>query len=597
MQTTSETLPPHLKRYVVKQNYEAYTFIDQAVWRFIMRSLKEFLGRHAHPLYIEGLAKTGISVERIPRIDDMNVALSRFGWAAVPVSGFIPPAAFMELQSLSVLPIAADMRTIEHLEYTPAPDIVHEAAGHAPILVDPDYAQYLRNYAQVAKKAILSAEDIELYDAIRSLSDIKEDPSATEQQVKAANERLEATKQKITFHSEGSLLSRMNWWTAEYGLIGSTDAPKLYGAGLLSSVGESRSCLGPRVKHIPFSYKCVDFSYDITEPQPQLFVTPDFQTLSVELEKFASTMAYRVGGVASLKKAVEAQTVNTVTFDNGLQVSGVLKNYLLTTQEECAYLQFDGPAQICKNGTELQGHGVQRHAHGYGMAMGHVRLHDGLDRPASKLPVAEMTRWGWGIGKKCHVTYRSGVEVRGILVSALATGEFIELMTFTDCEVICSGELWNSSGELLGDRVLFQPAWGEFDLVMASSVPSVSGGPVDRRRFGVVEDFPARRVEHHPLEGEKKALNQILSEIRSLRETRNLNGCEPKIVELMERLNREVPKSWLPRLELLEIAHQLSPEPPWKAELKGSIERLAESFPNQKDAILNGLRLARTLWA
>ena len=97
------------------------------------------------PFYALGLEKTGISTERIPDLAEMSQKLEPFGWQAVPVSGFIPPAAFMEMQSLGLLPIACDMRSIEHLTYTPAPDIVHEAAGHAPILIDPEFSIYLKN--------------------------------------------------------------------------------------------------------------------------------------------------------------------------------------------------------------------------------------------------------------------------------------------------------------------------------------------------------------------------------------------------------------------------------------------------------------------
>lgn len=135
----SQFLPEHLKKYIVEQNYDRYTPLDQAVWRYCLRQLKKFLSVHGHESYLTGLEKTGIDVESIPKISDMSEKLQKFGWRALPVSGFIPPAAFMELQSLSILPIASDMRSIDHLLYTPAPDIVHEAAGHAPIIVDPEY--------------------------------------------------------------------------------------------------------------------------------------------------------------------------------------------------------------------------------------------------------------------------------------------------------------------------------------------------------------------------------------------------------------------------------------------------------------------------
>ncbi|MCX7977845.1 MAG: aromatic amino acid hydroxylase, partial [Bdellovibrionaceae bacterium] len=238
-----QSLPSHLKKYVVEQNYDRYTPVNHAVWRFILRQLKNYLSVRAHEAYEEGLAATGIEIERIPRIENISEKISKFGWRALPVSGFIPPAAFMEMQSLGILPIASDMRTLEHLLYTPAPDIVHEAAGHAPMLAHPEYSDYLRRYSQVAKKAIISREDLDLYEAIRRLSDCKENPDSTPEDIAAAEKHLESTVRAMTHVSEAGLLSRMNWWTAEYGLIGDLKNPKIYGAGLLSSVGESQSCL------------------------------------------------------------------------------------------------------------------------------------------------------------------------------------------------------------------------------------------------------------------------------------------------------------------------------------------------------------------
>ena len=106
----------------------------------------------------------------------MNDILGKIGWGAVAVDGFIPPAAFMEFQAYKVLVIACDMRQIHHIEYTPAPDIVHEAAGHAPIIVDREYSNYLQRFGEVGARAMQTRKDFELYEAIRHLSILKELP-------------------------------------------------------------------------------------------------------------------------------------------------------------------------------------------------------------------------------------------------------------------------------------------------------------------------------------------------------------------------------------------------------------------------------------
>jgi phenylalanine-4-hydroxylase len=215
-----QEIPEYLSPFIVRQDPALYTPIDHASWRFILKVSRDFFKKYAHQKYQDGLRETGISLERIPLISEMDECLNRFGWRAVAVSGFIPPGVFMEFLSLGILPIACDMRSLEHLAYTPAPDIVHEAAGHAPIVADPEYARYLRSYGELARKAIFSSKDMDVYNAIRHLSDTKENPASTSQQIQDAEAALEKASAAVDYISEATELSRMGWWTFEYGLIG-----------------------------------------------------------------------------------------------------------------------------------------------------------------------------------------------------------------------------------------------------------------------------------------------------------------------------------------------------------------------------------------
>jgi len=105
-----------------------------------------------------------------------------------------------------------------------------------------------------------------------------------------------------------ALLSRLHWWTVEYGLIGALGNPKIYGAGLLSSIGESVSCLEPAVKKIPYSIDAMSQPFDITTKQPQLFVCRDFEHLRNVLEEFASKMAIRSVDSRELTRRLNART-------------------------------------------------------------------------------------------------------------------------------------------------------------------------------------------------------------------------------------------------------------------------------------------------
>ncbi len=299
---SSNNIPKHLKRYIVDQDYDRYTIIDHSVWSFIMNISIPFFKKHAHHSYLEGLRETGITLNKIPSIDNMNKKMSKIGWGAVAVRGFIPPWAFMEFQSLGILPIACDMRSSEHLTYTPAPDIVHESAGHSPIIINEEYAYYLREYGRIASNAVFSDQDQSIYYAIRKLSDIKEDRNATSEEILEAEKELNVLKKDQSQASEATLLSRLHWWTVEYGLIGSLDNPKIYGAGLLSSVGESQNCLSDNVKKIPLSIDCINYNYDITEQQPQLFVAESFCQLTDILHEFEKNMIHYNNGSNDLFK-------------------------------------------------------------------------------------------------------------------------------------------------------------------------------------------------------------------------------------------------------------------------------------------------------
>jgi phenylalanine-4-hydroxylase len=143
-----------------------------------------------------------------------------------------------------VLVIASDIRQLEHIEYTPAPDIIHEGAGRQ--LANPEYAEYLRRFG-IGCKAISSDTDYQMYEAIRLLSIVKEAEDTHKQLLtKLAVEDLQNNMGEL---SEMAQIRNLHWWTVEYGLIGTLDNPKIYGAGLLSSIGESAWCMTDEVQN------------------------------------------------------------------------------------------------------------------------------------------------------------------------------------------------------------------------------------------------------------------------------------------------------------------------------------------------------------
>ncbi len=583
-------LPKHLRKYIVKQDYRRYTPIDQACWRYILRQLKSYLSQHAHACYTDGLSKTGIDVEEIPRIEKISKKISRFGWRALPVSGFIPPAAFMELQALGVLPIACAMRSLDHLSYTPAPDIVHEAAGHAPILVNTEFSDYLRQYASVARKAIISREDLDLYEAIRVLSDVKENPSSTQVQIDEAQKRLEQVVKKMSHVSEASLLSRMNWWTAEYGLIGDISRPRIFGAGLLSSVGESRQCLSDEVRKIPLTVDCIQFGYDITEPQPQLFVSPDFETLGRVLEQMSNQMAFRQGGESGLKKAIQAETVNTVELNSGLQISGKLVKSL----EGGAYLQFEGPCQLSHRERQLPGHSHTYHSSGFGMPVGFFNIQPKLC--LSLISDKAMAASGLILGNKVRLETTEGIVVEGRLVKTLRREGKLLVLSFEECLVVHrpNDRQNDQRNGRQNETVLFDPSWGRFDMAVGSSVVSVFGGPADRESYGeAADDFVAVRV---PSKVKTRAEIKLQKEYAQARVLRSKKMRQKKLEEQGLRFLKTHPvfdkNNWLLALEMYELFQVNGMAGRTARVILKKLQELAAAEPRLKTLIDDGLKLA-----
>ena len=126
----------------------------------------------------------------------------------------------------------------------------------------------------------------------------------------------------MRFVSESTRASRLYWWTAEYGLVGTPAAPRLYGAGLLSSIGEAEHCLTGAVEKLPLSAGCADVAYDITRMQPQLFVARDFDHLFEVLGAFEATLSFRRGGDHGLDEALRSRTVVQLALPDGRELSG-----------------------------------------------------------------------------------------------------------------------------------------------------------------------------------------------------------------------------------------------------------------------------------
>ena len=558
-----DSLPEHLRPFVKHQNYQQYTPQDQAAWRFIMSELTHQLTESAHPVYLEGLAKTGISLDHIPSIEEMNDCLRDLDWRAVVVDGFIPPAIFMEFQALKILVIALDMRSADHLLYTPAPDIVHESAGHAPFIVDIDYAEFLQRFGEVGMKAISTKADLEQYEVIRQLSILKACPESKDEDIADAEETLKGLRERDDTPSEAALLTRLHWWTVEYGLVGSMEDYKIFGAGLLSSLGESQRCVDDlRVRKIPLTVNAVNTPYDITTEQPQLFVTKSCKHLTQVLEEFAASMCFVKGGAESVQKAIEAESVCTAVYDSGLQVSGRFSEVLCDVVGNATYITTEGPTQIAYKDKELSEHGVDTHAQGFGSPVG--RLKD-FHRCLSEYSVDELKTHGIRVGETVELEYLSGITVRGILREIVRHDHRNLLLSFEDCSV-----------NDLDGRVLFSPDWGVYDLAVGSTITSVFGGVADREKlqlFRPIQSGTATNLSHD--ENLMKAYSAV-ADLNTRATPVDVAELTPEITNLLS----QYPNDWLIRSELLNVA-----APCLKASLHEQLRAIVDRSPDSAEMI------------
>lgn len=563
-------LPAHLKQFIKPQNYEQYSAIDQAVWRYVMRKNVDFLSRVAHKSYVDGLKQTGISIDHIPNMYGMNRILKDIGWAAVAVDGFIPPNAFMEFQAYNVLVIASDIRQLEHIEYTPAPDIIHEGAGHAPIIANPEYAEYLRRFGEIGCKAISSAKDYELYEAVRYLSIIKEAPGTKKSDIASAEKKVEELQKNMGEPSEMALIRNLHWWTVEYGLIGTVENPKIYGAGLLSSIGESAWCLTDEVKKQPYTIEAAYQDFDITKPQPQLFVTPDFAHLSLVLEEFANTMALRKGGLTGINKLIASGALGTIELSTGLQISGIFKQ-VIEHENQPIYLQTEGPTALAYREKELVGHGTNTHKRGFGLPVGKLK---GINLAIEDMSPRDLNAYNIYEEKTVTLEFDGGITVSGEIITGKRNlqGKII-LISFKNCTVKHN------------DKLLFKPEWGVYDMAVGKVIVSAFSGPADYNSFDLITHKPTSETIHIKKSKQRIALENLYQQVRDYREGKHQTISRTKV---LEQLIEKHPKDWLLPVELYELAI-LGNEKKLSASILKHLESIKQNRPEVGHLIDNGL--------
>jgi phenylalanine-4-hydroxylase len=223
----------------MKQEYEKYTQEDFQVWKLLYEHLMPELPGSAVPAYLEGIKRVQFTAGKIPDFDETNIRLRSFtGWELVVVPGLIPDKDFFELLSVKKFPASTWLRKLSELDYLEEPDMFHDVFGHVPLLTNQNVVDYLQALSKIALRYI-------------------NDPLAIE------------------------LLSRIYWFTVEFGLIREDGKLRIYGAGILSSKGETVYSLhDPRPERHSFDVeKILRTPYRKDEYQKEYFVLDSFRQL------------------------------------------------------------------------------------------------------------------------------------------------------------------------------------------------------------------------------------------------------------------------------------------------------------------------------
>ncbi len=220
-----------------------YTKEETEVWRFVFKQLEAVQQRRACSFYLQAKQHLGLHANAIPQLQDLSHKLNAFtGFRLAPIEGLVETRAFLTWLEKRTMLCTQYVRHHSRPDYTPEPDIVHEAIGHIPTFTNPDFADFSNLVGYGAR-------------------------IADEQQLVE--------------------LGRLYWWTVEFGLIEEGSEIKAFGAGLLSSFSELENCFKPRVPKQKFNLReVIKTEFDYSMMQPMLFIIPSYGYLKEVTREF-----------------------------------------------------------------------------------------------------------------------------------------------------------------------------------------------------------------------------------------------------------------------------------------------------------------------
>ncbi|MGA9423234.1 MAG: phenylalanine 4-monooxygenase [Rhodanobacteraceae bacterium] len=201
-QNTDKGYVPVYTTAVVEQPWDSYTESDHGTWASLFKRQREILEGRACAEFLDNQQRFGMTPDAIPRFDDLNEVLAKStGWELIGVEGLLPELTFFDHLANRRFPVTWWIRKPEQIDYIAEPDLFHDLFGHVPLLLNPVFADYMQAYGRGG--------------------------------VKAHGIGAEALVN----------LTRLYWYSVEFGLIDTPDGLRIYGSGIVSSKGESIHCL------------------------------------------------------------------------------------------------------------------------------------------------------------------------------------------------------------------------------------------------------------------------------------------------------------------------------------------------------------------
>ncbi len=233
------------------QNYQKYSPDEQAVWKLLFERQMARLPGRASQAYMDGILATGFPNSRIPDFErDLNPRLLPItGWRVVAVPGLIGNREFFELMADRQFPATTWVRGRDQLDYLPEPDMFHDTFGHVPVLTNQSFCDFLAALSRIALRHVESEEAI-------------------------------------------AMISRLYWYTVEFGLIQEAAGLRIYGGGILSSPGETIYSLeSPVPKRLPYHVPTLlQTPYIIDHFQEQYFVIESYEQLFHSVPEIEATL-------------------------------------------------------------------------------------------------------------------------------------------------------------------------------------------------------------------------------------------------------------------------------------------------------------------